>query len=159
MRIEHLMFIIPVILVVLGGGGIIAGIWIILKAYASSKWPSCQGTITSSEVDMEKTARHRTETFTAKVAFEYQVRGKSYSASRISFFEYGSSNPDHATRRVARYPTGRSVRVYYNPKNPKTAVLEPGARLMSYCVLGFGIALAGIGVVLLLCLTQGDAPT
>jgi len=77
---------------------------------------------------------------------------RQYSADMVSFGQYGSSSRSHAEEIVNRYPTGRTVAVYYDPSDPGTAVLEPGVTWSSYMILGIGLsfvlislAVGGIG--------------
>ena len=51
---------------------------------------------------------------------------------------------------VNRYPTGKKVKVFYNPQDLKVAVLEPGVSTSSYLFLGFGILFTLMGLIFLI---------
>jgi hypothetical protein len=56
------------------------------------------------------------------VLYSYQVGGRSYQGSLIApGLEVGRTG---APARLAVYPTGSQVTVYYNPNDPSDAVLE-----------------------------------
>jgi hypothetical protein len=123
--------------------GIAASYWgwtILRNARISNGWPATQGEIIASSVradtDEDGTTYH------ADVTFSYVVEDHRYSSETVSFGQYGSSNRKHAEEIVRTYQPGEKVPVYYNPDEPKTAVLEPGVTTSSYMVLGIGLCFA-----------------
>ena len=76
----------------------------------------------------------------AKISYEYTVGGKRYVSSKISFSVF-TTNPRQV---VARYPKGKTVRVYYHPEKPNQAVLVPGAAPANYAPYIF----AGVFIML-----------
>jgi len=58
----------------------------------------------------------------ARIVYEYQVSGQKLRASRVSIGEDLGNFMVEET--IARYPVGKVVTVYYNPRRPKEAVLE-----------------------------------
>ena len=78
----------------------------------------------------------------AKIVYEYEVSGQKMRASRVSIGEDMGNFMVEET--IARYPVGKAVTVYYNPRRPKEAVLE---REMPKGV--FGCAIIGIVVSLI----------
>lgn len=73
------------------------------------------------------------------VEYEYVVANQKYRCSRITIGERTSEFELEGI--LARYPAGAEVTVFYNPKDPKQAVLERD--------LPMGIMLAGGGCLLL----------
>ncbi len=68
--------------------------------------------------------RHGARNF-ANVVYEYELFGKKLRNNRVSIGEdLGNFEVDET---LARYPVGTNVTVYYNPRNPKEAVLERDA--------------------------------
>jgi hypothetical protein len=58
----------------------------------------------------------------AYIRYEYAVDGVSYSSLSINSID----SPFYPKDVADRYPVGMDVDVYYNPKDPAEAVLEPG---------------------------------
>jgi len=119
----------------------------ISRARRSLHWPVVEATVTRSEVfthtstsvgrgQAVSTTMH--EHYPA-VWYEYTVQGQRYRSKRIIFFRTNYARTDAETV-VARYPAGGRVTAYYDPANPKVAVLEPGlgANARRYCK-GFAV--------------------
>lgn len=97
----------------------------------SMHWPVAQATIKTGRVDIQKHYRKASEyeTFQWFVTYDYNVGGKAYTGSRISF----ATAADHASENAVivdkireRFAVGSKHPVRYNPKNPAEAVLIPG---------------------------------
>ncbi len=58
------------------------------------------------------------------MTYSYEVAGKSYSSSKVSFADAIPSSETEPT--LARYPLHQPVVVRYQPSDPAIAVLEPG---------------------------------
>ena len=106
------------------------------KAAASQNWPSTTGQITDSHVSRSQSTDSDGETiasYSARVAYTYQVGGQTYSGENIAFgFNPSYNNQPKAQAAAARYPMGSQVSVYYDPGNPSDAVLErqaPGSKV------------------------------
>lgn len=85
---------------------------------ASTVWPTAPGFVTASG---KIKIGWRTQ---PKVSFSYDVGGKSYTSSRISF---AALVPETDTEPVLhRYQPNQPVVVHYQPENPAMGVLEPG---------------------------------
>lgn len=119
-------------------------------ARASKKWPTVQGTITSSGTVLMNTLQGGPAT-AASVKYEYEVEGKKYSADRISMGQYGTGGGGHAKAEAAKYPEGKTVEVHYDPQNPSQAVLEPGGAIFtSVFLLSFAAMLFPVGLLFLI---------
>ena len=119
----------PFLRLVVGGAIFVLGIFFsdIPTMIMSKEWPATEGNIVTCRLVgtsvREWTGDLYTET-NVFIRYEYVVNGISYSSSAVNsinspFFLYP---PSYASR----YPVGEHVRVYYNPKDPSEAVLEPG---------------------------------
>jgi hypothetical protein len=88
-------------------------------------WPSTSGTVLKARVrtrrrtDVEGRSRFESEPL---VTYEYEVNGRIYRGTRLSFAERIS--PGEIDAWLKRYPQGKNVTVYYNPADPSQAVLE-----------------------------------
>ena len=158
-RIIPLLF--GLIFLAVGIGLSLWGLSVLSNAKASTAWPTVQGTVTSSEVNRESKTRRtngrsrRSTTYSAEVSYTYQVEGAEYSANRVSFGEYSSSNASHAQSIVSRFPAGKEVPVHYNPEDPSTAVLEAGVSWSSYIPLGLGAIFSIVGLIVVAALFFG----
>jgi hypothetical protein len=124
------------------------------KAEESAQWLQTSGTIKESKVkqgtNVMMSADDDTESspvFSPEIRYTYQVAGAEYTASRVSFAGSKSySKRESAEKDAALYPVGTQLPVYYDPKNPKEAVLDRTAKI-SNMVLIMGIMFIIIGLV------------
>jgi hypothetical protein len=86
------------------------------QARALSRWPTVPGKITSSWESLD----------TGKIQYSYSVNGRPYIGKRIVMNHAGKSTFDRTPQEITEtYPPGATVTVYYDPKRPSAAVLEP----------------------------------
>lgn len=86
-------------------------------------YASTPGTIT--KIDVVQHRGNRTKSNELKLEYRYEVGGKQYTNDR---YRYGMANTsDNWAERYKRdHPPGSPVPVYYNPYDPKDAVLATG---------------------------------
>jgi Protein of unknown function (DUF3592) len=98
------------------------------KAQVSQSWPSTTGQITDSQVSRSQSTDSDGDTstsYSAQVAYTYQVGEQTYSGKQIAFgFNPSYSSESKAQADAARYPVGSQVPVYYDPSKPSDAVLQ-----------------------------------
>jgi hypothetical protein len=115
------------------------------KAQTSQNWPGTQGTVTVSAVRESSSTNDDGYTSTyyyPKVEYEYTVMGQPYTGKNISFGgATGYGNPLQVEPKLASYPVGAHVTVYYNPEKPSEAVLERKAGGSKFMMI--------VGIVLL----------
>lgn len=104
------------------------------KAIRANYFPTVLGKITNSEVStpivgVGRESGDRIQTFTLDITYKYVVNGKTYSSKKRRWHEVQSSFHRYHDSIARKYPLGKSVTVFYNPKNPNIAVLEPGLGL------------------------------
>ncbi|WP_054287022.1 DUF3592 domain-containing protein [Gulbenkiania mobilis] len=91
-------------------------------------WPTAEGRILASRLQVVSPPHAPDQiSWQARVQYRYTVQGHSYRQDRI--FAVDSSLPGDKTSAediVRRYPAGKKVVVYYNPHNPRAAVLVRG---------------------------------
>lgn len=118
------------------------------KAVKAKYFPTVLGKITSSEVATPiagagRESGDRIQTFTLDITYRYVVNGKTYSSKKRRWHEVQSSFYRYHDYIARNYPLGKSVTVYYNPNNPKIAVLKPGlglGALMGLFIFVFSLA-------------------
>jgi hypothetical protein len=93
-------------------------------------WPKTVGTIELSQVN-QMGGR-----YWPKLMYSYRVDGVAHKGRYINYVEMmgagyaGSRDPGWSRDRIAPYPAGRQVVVYYDPARPDTSLLD--ARPISY---------------------------
>ena len=101
------------------------------KSRRASRWPTVTGTITKSdltpETDHTGGPSHMAEVlrYHPQVVYAYEVDGTSYRNSRVSHLSLGLRIKVIAEGIAGRHTVGSSVKVYYDPKHPQNAVIEP----------------------------------
>jgi hypothetical protein len=102
-----------------------------LQVRAARNWPATPGKVmvSTSEVrsvevlDDERSDHKSAEQRNfANIVYHYNVGGRPLSNNRVSIGE-DRGNVDVAGT-IRRYPVGKAVTVYYNPRDPKESVLE-----------------------------------
>jgi hypothetical protein len=122
------------LLILLGGMALLAVLNVVFlavilatlrKVSQVSVWPSTQGVVMGSSVEPRRRAEDEGPVDYPVVKYSYQVGGQAFQGSRIA---PGPELSGPGARQVAaRYATGASVTVFYNPQNPADAVLEKSA--------------------------------
>lgn len=112
---------------------------------ASSSWPSTQGVVSISRV--ENSVGLKTK---AEILYQYLVNNETYSGSRIRFADTTGSSRSAQEKSIEPYPLGKQVEVFYDPNDPKVAVLEPGGGLRGLGLILPPLLVGGIGAFFLL---------
>ena len=147
---------VKVIFLFVGAGFIFGGFLLYQMGTETLKWPTANGKITSSALGGGRSSRgpstssSHSASYGANILYEFSVKGQKYFGVRVSYGDSSSSFKGHGQDVVDRYPVDRTVTVHYNPKNPKIAVLETGAPLIAYVVMGIGGFIALISLLLIL---------
>lgn len=132
--------VIPLLLMFIGAYILYFGCWELLRANQSRTWPTAQGLIQNSS--MERGGKGE---YWARVTYDFTVNATAFHGTRVAFGDYGSSVSSHAQDIVNRYPKGKTVTVYYNPRNPQMCLLEPGVKVQAWFVSGFGLVFLAVG--------------
>ena len=86
----------------------------------ASEWPSVNGTVLTARLVSHGSIRYRADF--PEVSYSFEVNGKVYKGKHIS--AGGEMGGVTAQGVLDRYPVGSQVTVFYDPHNPKKAVLE-----------------------------------
>lgn len=113
----------PLAIVAAGVVLVVFGVYTRVQSLRSRSWPTAPGVITESRVESSR-KREGQWSHVARIRYRYAVNGKTYDGDTIS---YAKGLFDGASVQVSRYPQGSAVGVYYDPKDPASAVLDPGA--------------------------------
>ena len=110
----------------IAGAGVVLlvfGVYTRVQSLRSRSWPTVTGVITESYVSTSRRSRSSQTSHTAHIRYRYAVNGKTYDGDTIS---YAKGLFEGASVQVSHYPQGSPVGVYYDPKDPASAVLDPG---------------------------------
>lgn len=128
------------------------GVRLIARGVASRSWPTAEGSVLGAAVEREPASvgpgGRAYHLFSPAVEYEYEVRGERYSCSTVSAADMSTTNAARAERIAERYAPGSRVTVYYNPRRPGQAVLEPGAAAGAWLPLLVGAGMFAISAVL-----------
>ena len=101
-----------------------------LQFKKSAQWPTTSGTITLSRIRFQPRGPwpfgKRFEGYLGDVQYRYHVGATDYLGSRLSFEPTHLSAAEAWYSTIRSYPVGKTVTVYYDSRNPASAVLEPG---------------------------------
>jgi hypothetical protein len=115
------------------------------RVRATAHWVSVRGTITAARVDAAHSthgADLNTTDYAAAITYTYSFGKHSYTGSRLHLGERDRERSRRSTaREVARYTPGATVEVFYDPANPKEAVLQRRAPLPAIWKLYLLVAL------------------
>src|SRR5207244_1839123 len=117
----------------------------------AARWPSAQGRIVRSglrTVDSKTAAGSRGRGNVPDVRYVFSVDGVEYRGKRIGIGEIPPGSPG-VEAALELYRVGRTGPVYYNPDNPKEAVLErdPPFNPRTMYAIAAGVMLVGFVVV------------
>lgn len=118
------------------------------QAREARSWPQVSGKVVSSVAELrevrvsddEREDGYRMESRNfANVTYQYSVGGRKLSCNRISIGE--DLGNFEVAEKLAKYPAGSIVTVFYNPRHPEKAVLERDLPKGLWGCLGIGSAI------------------
>ena len=109
----------------------------------SETWLTVRGTVSVSEAIRTPNGKNM------KFEYRYTVNGRSYRSGHVNYSQdLEASFVFDPWAAVNRYPTGSTVAVYYDPRNPRDALLEPGVAPAIKWALVAGVVAVIFGIVL-----------
>lgn len=123
--------------------GIIVGIyflWTLKRQFATLKWIATSGKVLESRIIYNQSS------YEPYVKYCYVVRGTTYVCDYItpnkSTFEQATEST--LNKMIAPYPVGNPVEVYFNPQNPREAVLKKNDSIFGSIIF---VVVSGIFIV------------
>jgi hypothetical protein len=151
-----------------GFAALLAGTSGVFFTYSEAKtfgWLSVAGEVTSTGIDRNRNidddSGHVSYTYSPRVTYAYTVEGLAYESQLVAILRISTSGGGYARDKIAMYPVGSSVTVYYDPANPSMAVLETGYSVATYIMLGAAVLLAAaaLGIRRYLRIMGGQLPS
>ena len=99
----------------------------ILRSVIAFRWGKAKGEITYAAIDSK--CDEDGCTFMPLIEYKYCVRGKEYHSKRFAFGYIESNDRFLAKAILNKFKNKSYVTVYFDPKNPKNAVLLRGIRI------------------------------
>jgi len=126
-----------------GSVALLSAIWIVplKKTVEARSWHSASCVVLRSEVRTQ--LHHQGQSFEADVLFSYRVNGVPYESSRLDLSSDMSMSYSAVKERLALYPAGSTNICFYNPANPREAVLRRSSSADFFFSV-FGTALLAI---------------
>jgi hypothetical protein len=122
------IWIVYLFLAAIPGLIIFAMVYKYMEVMEAARWPSTPGrVVVSTSEAREVLAGSPGSTDTelrnfAKIVYEYTVAGRKYRCDRVNIGE--NMGNFEVAETIAKYPVGKAVTVYYNPRNRSQAVLD-----------------------------------
>jgi hypothetical protein len=154
-------------LIVLGAGAVILGVGCIVAMIRTKRalqgvpnWDTITGTVLEAFVyrHTRRTTDETRITFTPRVKYMYEIAGEPYTSSKLDTLPYyvtSACDSAEAQTIIQKYPVDSAVTVYYNPNNPKQAMLKVPKAFANRTILLYGIvnvllggAIIALGIVL-----------
>ncbi|MFT6864537.1 MAG: hypothetical protein ACJAVK_003105 [Akkermansiaceae bacterium] len=119
-----------------------------LRAKETREWPTHAAVIMVSAIGERNLGKDIPTEYTHELVYEYQVDEKFYRAERVKrranpyFKEEAKIAPA-----VARWPVGKQVEAFVNPRDPSEVVLDHETKAPGYSIWFPGLFLVGGAVV------------
>lgn len=141
--------IFPFLFIIIAFILIISGFKQLKLAVSSLTWPSTTGKVISSSTLTRKIGTRHSTRHKADIIYSYQINDNKFIGEIINWGYGYSKQIEKSEAIVNKYPEGKTVEVYYNPNDPKNAVLEPGLTVNSYKNVLGGIVFMLIAILII----------
>ena len=133
------------------------GLPVVSSEEKSLEWPVFTGTVNQSRVT-SSIADSGEATYVAEISYRYEMHGEKYIGNAVSLGDAGpSADRDVAAALSGRYPIGRSVEVFVEPRAPNRTVLEPGASSRGYLIFAGGMSATALAAIIFVMQLNGLA--
>ncbi len=130
-----------------------------LRSWQQNQQVQHWATTTGELLQRELEARPgKTTTYRLQVRYRYRVGGQDFESSRFAFgYEGSRGDLENHQRILQKLHQGHRVTVYYDPQDPRQAVLSHGLNRGSLVLLVFGgvWTLFTLGLAVLLWMSRG----
>lgn len=116
------------------------GVYYTIIELQTSRWPSVEGRVTATRIaEIPGKDDWGGTDIQPEVTYAYSVKGVDYESERFGpHLSFADMSRPCARRKIAEYPVGSEVDVYYDPQDPSSAVLE--AHVSRGTFITFGVA-------------------
>jgi hypothetical protein len=121
---------------------------VVTNAIESRSWPSINGTIESSHIVRNRDC-NGLPGYHYLISFDYKIDEQDYCSTSVKIGDFRYLTRAVADKMVEKYPTGHSVKVFYDPDYPDVSVLEPGFSWECFYPIVLFLIVLGIGLFFL----------
>ena len=146
MRAKLIWMGISSILLIVGMILIFFGLREINQARASTSWQPVVGVIVSSDLDVEIDSDGNTY-YRANIRYAYGLDGQEFNGDRVYIGQTSTTDRKPTFDLLLKYEKGAAVVVYYDPRTPTQAVLEPGLLGVNWVLPAIGGGFLVFGLV------------
>lgn len=115
------------------------------QGHCAQKWPTTSGTVLDTGTTEVRQIRSVLPAWRPYAAYTYTIDGIDFQSTRIDFGAMPSLDRAWLESSLAeKFPSGKTLPVYYNPANPAKAVLQPGGDNALWIYIVLGLAFLGI---------------
>ena len=137
---------------IIGIGVTVLGVKYMCEAKASKSWPTTSAKITKSVVDVKREGVGQSEKrmYSAEISFDYTVEGIKHSSSKVWIGGLSRTNRKSRSQKIVdKYKVGSTAKAFYDPNDPRMAILEPGLSHASVTVTIIGLVFSILGVLIM----------
>jgi hypothetical protein len=121
----------------------------LIKAIDSYGWNTADGVILRSSIYKENKKKYKWN-----VEYTYSVNNLHYNSDNFKYgafinFRLLDSKQNIMNKRVAKYPSGKKIKVYYNPDDASESVVLNGLSGGVFLLPFLGVVFAGAGSLLI----------
>lgn len=117
----------------------------IQKAIVSKQWPSVQGTIITSKVTPMNSGQSG-YSYKPDITYKFKINETEIDGNKLRFGEKSYPKSGTAQGIVKKFQPGEEYPVYYDPKDPSNAILQPGIHGSAWLIPGIGVAFILVSV-------------
>jgi hypothetical protein len=119
---------------------IMTGLRMGMEGWQAKSWPLAKGRMIKSRFSEYRTKNGiRIARLCLDIDYLYMVNDKIFEGRRYDAGWKCFASEDNIKDIIKRYPTGREIKVYYNPSNPSISMIQPGIPWASFLLCGVGI--------------------
>ncbi len=115
------------------------------EGWQAGKWPVAEGRMITSRVKEFRTSGNiRVARLCLELDYLYMIGDRILDGSRLDAGWRCCGSEKMINEKLAAYPPGKALEVYYNPRNPEISMLEPGIPWPAMLLCGTGLVIFSV---------------
>ena len=117
-----------------------AGVRMGVEGWQARSWPVARGRMIRSGVKEYRTVKNiRVARLCLQLEYLYMVGERGLEGSRLDAGWRCFASEERIREKLAQYPPGKELQVYYNPEKEDVSMLEPGIPWAAMLLCGVGL--------------------